>query len=129
MNDQYGHLSGDAALRAFADHLRDAVRRTDIVARYGGEEFGLIFPETTGEDAELKLDRVREQVAARPIQLPRFGQSLSLTFSAGIASLPDDGDRVEDLVLRADARLLAAKATGRNRVLGPADVEPRPNGR
>jgi diguanylate cyclase (GGDEF)-like protein len=118
VNDQYGHLSGDAALRAFAEHLRDSVRRTDIVARYGGEEFGLILPETTGEDAQLKLERIRDEVAARTIQLPRLGRALNLTFSAGVASLPDDGDRPDDLITRADARLLAAKVSGRNRVLG-----------
>jgi diguanylate cyclase (GGDEF)-like protein len=137
VNDQYGHLSGDAALRAFADHLRDSVRRTDIVARYGGEEFGLILPETTGEDAQLKLDRIREAVEARTIHLPRLAQALNLTFSGGVASLPGDGDRVDDLVMRADARLLAAKASGRNRVLGvpteprvgSGDVERYPQGR
>ena len=118
VNDQYGHMSGDAVLRAFASHLRDSVRRTDIVARYGGEEFGLILPETTGDDALVKLDRVREEMEASAIQLPRLGRALHLTFSAGIASLPGDGERIEDLVLRADSRLLAAKANGRNRVYG-----------
>jgi two-component system cell cycle response regulator len=122
VNDQYGHLAGDAALRAFADTLRESVRRTDIVARYGGEEFGLILPETTGDDAERKLERMRDQVEARPIQLPRLGRSINLTFSAGLASLPADGERVEELVMRADARLMAAKESGRNRVLGaPSD--------
>jgi diguanylate cyclase (GGDEF)-like protein len=124
VNDQYGHLSGDAVLRAFADHLRDSVRRTDIVARYGGEEFGLILPETTGEDAELKLERMRDQVESRTIPLPKLGRALNLTFSAGVASLPADGERAEELVTRADARLLAAKAGGRNRVLGGAGEHP-----
>jgi diguanylate cyclase (GGDEF)-like protein len=124
VNDQYGHLSGDAALRAFADHLHDSMRRTDIVARYGGEEFGLILPETTGEDARFKLDRMRDQVESRPIQLFKDGRALHLTFSAGVASLPADGERAEDLVTRADARLLAAKASGRNRVLGGTEEHP-----
>jgi two-component system cell cycle response regulator len=123
VNDQYGHLSGDAALRAFADHLRDSVRRTDIVARYGGEEFGLILPETTGEDAQAKLERMREQAESRTIPLPKLGRVLNLTFSAGVASLPADGERAEELVTRADARLLAAKASGRNRVLGGTGEE------
>jgi diguanylate cyclase (GGDEF) domain len=118
VNDQYGHMAGDAALRAFADQLRDAVRRTDIVARYGGEEFGLILPETNGDDAAQKLERVRDEVQGRTIQLPRIGRALNVTFSAGLASMPDDGDRLEELVMRADARLLAAKSAGRNRVLG-----------
>jgi diguanylate cyclase (GGDEF)-like protein len=128
VNDQYGHMSGDAVLRAFASHLRDSVRRTDIVARYGGEEFGLILPETTGEDARIKVDRVREEMEASAIQLPRLGRVLHLTFSAGVASLPGDGERIEELVLRADARLLAAKGNGRNRVHGPPQPATQPAG-
>jgi two-component system cell cycle response regulator len=128
VNDQYGHMSGDAVLRAFASHLRDSVRRTDIVARYGGEEFGLILPETTGEDARIKVDRVREEMEASAIQLPRLGRVLYLTFSAGVASLPCDGERLEELVLRADARLLAAKSSGRNRVQGPPQPTTQPSG-
>jgi diguanylate cyclase (GGDEF)-like protein len=61
---------------------------------------------------------VRLEVERTPIDLPKGGK-LHLTFSAGIASSPSDGERPDDLVTRADARLLAAKSSGRNRVLGP----------
>ena len=120
VNDRYGHVAGDSALRAVATLLRDSVRRTDIVARYGGEEFAIILPETTGEDAQVKIERVRQRIAELEIALPRQGRTLQLTISAGVASLPADGEGSEDLVTRADARLLAAKAAGRNRVAGRA---------
>ena len=119
VNDQFGHVSGDVALRAFSALLRDGMRRTDIVSRYGGEEFALILPETTGEGACAKLDRMREDVASQRIALPRVGSGITLTFSGGVATMPLDGERVDELVARADARLLAAKGAGRNRVLGP----------
>ncbi|MDB4899681.1 MAG: diguanylate cyclase [Gemmatimonadetes bacterium] len=125
VNDQYGHVSGDACLRAFANQLRESVRRTDIVARYGGEEFALILPETTPEDAQAKLDRVREEIHEHTIELPRNGAALKVSFSAGVAGMPTDGERADELVTRADARLLAAKSGGRNRVLG---VRPTPVG-
>jgi diguanylate cyclase (GGDEF)-like protein len=117
VNDERGHVAGDVALRGFSGVLRDAVRRTDIVARFGGEEFAVIFPETTADDALAKLERVRQEVERTPIDLPKGGK-LHLTFSAGVASSPSDGERPDELVTRADARLLAAKASGRNRVVG-----------
>jgi diguanylate cyclase (GGDEF)-like protein len=119
VNDVYGHVAGDVMLRRFADILRESVRRTDIVARFGGEEFAIIFPETTGEDALAKLERLRERIEHTPIELPRGGAHLQLTFSAGVSSVSVDGERADELIARADARLLAAKAGGRNRVIGP----------
>jgi two-component system, cell cycle response regulator len=118
VNDERGHVAGDVALRRFADLVRGNVRRTDIVARFGGEEFAIILPETTAGDALAKLEQIRQQVQDAAIDLPRGGGTLHLTFSAGVAALPGDAGRPDDLVTRADARLLAAKAGGRNRVMG-----------
>ena len=119
VNDHHGHLAGDAVLRRFAELLYDSVRRTDIVARYGGEEFAIIFPETTAGGAVGKIAQLCAKVAEATIELPGANRQVRLTFSAGVAGMPGDGDLVEDLIAQADARLLNAKASGRQCVKGP----------
>lgn len=118
-NDSYGHSAGDMALQLIARALKDNLRLTDVVARYGGEEIVVIMPETGPDAALRKMERIREVVAESTLELPRRTLRGVLTFSAGVASLPDDGEDVDILVARADARLFAAKQAGRNKVMGP----------
>ncbi len=118
VNDEGGHHAGDAVLRVVAHLLRGDMRRTDIVARYGGEEFALIFPETTGTEARLKLDRVRQHLSATRFDIPRVSRDMSITFSGGVSASPEDGMGVEELIALADQRLMSAKKGGRDRVQG-----------
>ena len=118
VNDEWGHHAGDAVLREVAHLLRADMRRTDIVARYGGEEFALIFPETTEVEARLKLDRVRQHLADTRFDIPRVSREMSISFSGGVAAAPYDGLEAEALIALADQRLMAAKKSGRDRVLG-----------
>lgn len=120
-NDTYGHSAGDLALQAIARMLKDNLRVTDVVARYGGEELVVILPETNADGAVRKLEQIREAVAEMTLELPRRTLRGVLTFSAGIASFPEDGDNVDSVIARADARLFAAKQGGRNKVMGPHD--------
>ncbi|HEX7918449.1 MAG TPA: GGDEF domain-containing protein, partial [Gemmatimonadales bacterium] len=120
-NDTYGHSAGDLALQQIARTLKENLRVTDVVARYGGEEIVVIMPETTSDNALRKVEQIREIVAESTLELPRRTLRGVLTFSAGVASLPDDGEEVDTLVARADARLFAAKQGGRNKVVGPHD--------
>jgi len=120
-NDTYGHSAGDIALQAISRTLKENLRLTDVIARYGGEEIVIIMPETGADGAVRKLEQIREIVAELTLELPRRTLRGVLTFSAGIASLPDDGEEVDALIARADARLFAAKQAGRNRVVGPHD--------
>ncbi|MGH7590882.1 MAG: diguanylate cyclase, partial [Gemmatimonadales bacterium] len=119
-NDSWGHSAGDIALKEVAVAIRKALRHTDVVARYGGEEIVLILPETPAESAVRKLEHIRRLVADMPVPLAR--RTLppgAVTVSAGVASAPDDGDDVDQLLGRADTRLFAAKQMGRDRVVGP----------
>ncbi len=119
INDVYGHALGDRALCEVALRLARAMRRTDMVARYGGEEFVILMPGTPREAALARVEALRQEVAAAPIDLGD-GQMLKVDFSAGIAGTPTDKQATspKNLLKCADERLLAAKRSGRGRCIG-----------
>jgi diguanylate cyclase (GGDEF)-like protein len=126
-NDVHGHVAGDAALRALARTLRAAVRPGDVLARYGGEEFVVLMPDTTAAGATAAMERLRRELAATAVELPRHGGATRVTASVGVASWPRDVDDTAELLHRADDRLFAAKRLGRNRVVGPDGADGAPD--
>lgn len=124
LNDTHGHPAGDFVLRKIAALLRDSFRQSDTAGRYGGEEFVVILPETDIETAQQKLESLREQVAATPIVLAARGETIRVTFSAGLASFPQDGDGTTELFALADERMFQAKKEGRNRVVVGRSPQP-----
>ena len=118
INDTHGHLAGDAALKHVARLLDGAKRSVDVVGRIGGEEFLVLFSEHDAARAISAANRLRELVAAMPA--PYAGEILlSPTLSGGVAAYPEDGRDWDTLFAAADSRLYAAKASGRNRIVGP----------
>lgn len=114
INDNFGHLAGDKAIRLIGRSLRDRLRTTDFVARYGGEEFAVLMPETNTGQAATVIDELRRHVASLPFHFR--GSQVSITFSAGLVGFDDDRS-VSALFERADRALYRAKASGRDRVL------------
>lgn len=110
-NDRRGHPAGDAVLRGAAQAWLKQLRPTDMLARYGGEEFTLLLPDTDAKQAEQLVDRLRAPVPDRQ------------TFSAGIATW-DGHETAAEILQRADAALLQAKKSGRNRTM-IAGMEPQ----
>jgi diguanylate cyclase (GGDEF)-like protein len=109
LNDTHGHETGDRALRVFAETLRESVRTEDLVCRYGGEEFTVILQGVDLAEAVEIMERVRGALALTT----RRGDVPSFTASFGIAESNSAAD-FEDLVLRADRALFAAKDAGRD---------------
>jgi two-component system cell cycle response regulator len=124
LNDTHGHSAGDIVLRKIGAILRHSFRQSDTVGRYGGEEFVIILPEMSIEDALQKLDSLRELVATTPIELNKRGETVAVTISAGLASLPEDGKDAAELFALADERLFQAKREGRNRVVASPEAVP-----
>ncbi len=125
-NDTWGHSAGDEALRAVASAIKQSVRQGEIVARYGGDEFVVLFPETLPDIAVSRGEKIRLRVP--PIVAGGRGheQTVPVTISVGVASLPADGIDGFEVLNQADMRLYEAKHAGRNAVVGPAaaDVPP-----
>ena len=114
INDLYGHNVGDQVLRDVASVLRSTVRPSDIVFRFGGDEFVVIQPGLAADVAHARA--AEELLHLRSIQLPDAPTQLQVSVSGGIASYPDHATNSEDLFRRADAALLEAKRSGRNRL-------------
>jgi diguanylate cyclase (GGDEF)-like protein len=113
VNDDHGHLVGDAVLRHFAHVLTERVRASDTVGRYGGEEFVIVLRGATAPAARSVLEQMRAALAERAesTDIPPY------TFSAGVAELGGDGDDATTLLAAADDRLYQAKRAGRDRIL------------
>jgi diguanylate cyclase (GGDEF)-like protein len=125
INTRFGHLSGDAVLRAVSATLRSSVREIDVAARYGGEEFAIILPGTTAEGAARLAERIRVAIAERPA--PSIGdRPVSVTASFGVAALPAHGTTQVELISAADRALYRAKDLGKNRVVLAENGHPHP---
>jgi len=113
INDNYGHIVGDAVLKSFADCIVECMRSSDIVFRYGGEEFVILLRNTKIAGAQLLAERMRKNVEEMKFDYNKI--KLNISVSIGLAELQEGDDRLE-LVERADALLYKAKEGGRNRV-------------
>ncbi len=118
INNNYGHLAGDAVLKGIADVFRQQLRHYDIPARFGGEEFSILLPETPPEQAMEIAERIRAAVAASRFEVETSSEPIRATISIGIAGYPMDGNGANELIHQADLAVYRAKLQGRNRVLG-----------
>lgn len=123
VNNTHGHLAGDVVIKGIADELRAQMRRYDIAARFGGEEFSVLLPETAHAQALLIAERIRGAVADRLFTVDTAPEPIRVTLSIGVATCPDDATGAKELVHEADIAVYAAKAGGRNRVVGRSDVD------
>jgi diguanylate cyclase (GGDEF)-like protein len=113
VNDSYGHLVGDAALKALADIMQHNLRPHDLLVRYGGEEFAILLPDTALAEAKSIAERLRLMVAAN--EVVSHGVAFKITVSSGIAPI-DEVSQLEASFAQADQALYRAKEGGRNRV-------------
>ncbi len=113
INDNYGHMAGDKALKVVAKALQSALRDTDFIARFGGEEFVVLLPNSNPDKFQKPLETLRQTIKSIPF---RFRDAkVEITISIG-ATLFKEGDNPSDVFERADKALYHAKNTGRDQV-------------
>ncbi|HEX3845248.1 MAG TPA: DUF484 family protein [Steroidobacteraceae bacterium] len=121
VNDQYGHLAGDAVLREVAQRIDAEMRVSDTGARFGGDEFAIVLPQGSVGDGERVATRVLDAVRGQPVSIGGHTTE-NVTLSIGVAAAaPDQSTRdykvvADRLIAEADAALYRAKSAGRNRI-------------
>ncbi|HWQ11664.1 MAG TPA: diguanylate cyclase [Roseiflexaceae bacterium] len=120
INDEQGYAAGDEVLRALGPLLEQAA--PGHAFRLGGDEFALILPDTTLEQAFLRLEGLRARAQAE-LRAPAASGERPVTIKAGVAQAPRDAKDQRGLVSAADAALQAAREVGRNTVCLPPNEE------
>lgn len=114
VNDRFGHLAGDEALRHVAAILRAESRTYDVVGRLGGEEFLIVAPDTPIESMVRLAERVRARVSGHAVIAGK--NQITLTVSIGVVQA-ETGESLDRVLSRADEAMYAAKDAGRDRVV------------
>ena len=124
INDSYGHIIGDWALKAVAETLNKMRRKSDVLGRLGGEEFGILLPNCNQEMSVQIAEDCRSAIAA--IDSAPSGYSFSITASLGVAECYTGDYQFDALFTQSDTALYRSKSEGRNRVFAYSSLEPEP---
>ncbi len=113
INDTYGHEVGDLALQKFAQIMKDSFRRSDSLFRIGGDEFVALFTETNREQTEKALERFLQKLKREKLKL-EDGTELTIEANIGLATFPEDGSSLSELLQTADLKMYRAKKSEKN---------------
>jgi diguanylate cyclase len=122
INDNLGHTVGDKLLQVVAARLSTVVRDTDTVARLGGDEFFVLCQNIQSEQ-EAQVQALRLLKVIEDSQADGMGPSDLISASIGICIAPYSGATVNDIILRADKAMYAAKQNGRGQCIMASNLQ------
>ena len=112
INDQFGHLEGDAILQIIAQSIQSSVRKTDTVARLGGDEFAVLLPNTNQNGARFILKKIQKKLEEQ-----MTNTKSKATLSIGVASFDQSPNTVDELLHTADQIMYEVKDNGKNNIV------------
>lgn len=115
VNDQFGHETGDQAIKWISQHIKEQFLNVGISARIGGEEFAILLPDYSLSAAKNDAEQLRKNISIQPFC--HDGQHISLSVSAGVSNAINGEATIKELLAYADKRLYLAKETGRDKVV------------
>lgn len=123
INDNYGHLFGDTVLVSFVEMINKHLSSESKVFRFGGDEFLVLFPNTTGSEAQLVMEEIRREVNELVFKPMQDEPELNVSFSSGIAEFNESIRTKAALLEKADQALYLAKENGKNQIVVQNDLE------
>jgi diguanylate cyclase (GGDEF)-like protein len=115
VNDAYGHVTGDAVLRAVAQRFRAVARDNDLIARIGGDEFAVL---ARGVHSRSEASDIGQRYVAALDDAVCVGDHVHyIGVAVGVAFYPDDGATAEEIMHSADLAMYAAKAERKSNLL------------
>ena len=118
VNDTYGHLAGDDALRLVVGVIREQLKPGQYVGRYAGDEFVVLLPGLDADGGRAIAEDIRRKTAEMAIPLrDQPDRTMSVTLSIGVATAPEHGESFETMFTAADRALFEAKREGRDKVV------------
>src|SRR5690606_29890920 len=115
LNDEFGHVGGDEALRHVALLVTSKLREGDMVGRFGGADLFILLPDTDVAESRLEVERLRQEVEAEPLMVAGNPCSLTATFARSLVL--DSENDISETLRRVDAGLYRGKRAGRNQVV------------
>jgi diguanylate cyclase (GGDEF)-like protein len=115
VNDEYGHDTGDHAIKWIAQHIKEQFTDIGISSRIGGEEFAILLPSYTLGSAKNQAEKLRESIRSHPFHY--LDNHINLSVSAGVSHAKSGHTNMKDLLSLADKRLYLAKESGRDKVV------------
>lgn len=114
INDKFGHLAGDQAIRHLVEICSNEHRVQDTFARLGGDEFAMLLPNASLQEAHVLAERIRKRISSTMLEYK--DTLIPISISIGLSEIRENDQDIEDLIHRADEAMYLSKYQGRNQV-------------